>query len=41
MSISDKVVVIKDIVSLVTTMLPKLVEVVLEVVGLIKEAKNA
>lgn len=40
MSISDKVAVIKEIASMVTSLLPKIVDLVIEVIGAIKELKS-
>lgn len=41
MSISDKVAVMKDIASMVTSLLPKIVDLVIEIVSAIKELKSA
>lgn len=40
MSISDKFVALKEICSMVTTLLPKVVDLVIEVVSAIKELKE-
>ena len=41
MSVADKIETVKQIVNLIVTMLPKLVDVVIEVITLIKGLKDA
>lgn len=40
MSLADKVTSIKDIVSLVVSLLPKVVDTIIEIIALIKDAKT-